>query len=111
MMSHKLNEHTIISEKKEPPKYSVEECREILMFFVDFFTGQEENQLFFRRLMDSLTEEYVSGFEDSAHNYFHEKIRKILFTPYDELPLLINDVKDTDSLHVDIYRWRYNRGK
>lgn len=113
-MNIHLNEEAINTPcSKEPPKYTTKEYADI----IGIFSQEGYDSTYLRSILigiinegRSLSEEDLSvKFEEYLKSMFHEKIKKILFYSYEDLPLLINRLDD--GLQEALYIWRLNRGK
>jgi len=107
-----LNEHAI-NPKKKPPVYSAKELIEIAKIIAE--SGYCTNMLTSICTTDIPKDSKgwispsLEAFEDSLKYMFHDSIKKVLFSPYDDLPLLIN-IERSDLCH-GLYVWRLNNGK
>jgi len=112
-----LNEHAINPEKV-PPKYSAKQLIEIAKIIYDDNLGF--NSLYVSNIANLKVPEHpqesmptaLIGFEESLRTMFHESYEKILYTPYEDLPLLVNMERLKDSSIIRrLYLWRINCGK
>jgi hypothetical protein len=98
---YNIDESAILSDKVYS-SYSADEYEEICFIIFDKYLSKNLRSFASSQVNNANYDEALKGM-------VHEKINKILFYPYEDLPLLINE--EMSQVQIDLYRWRFKRGR